>query len=81
MSTSSNWAGTTAHLEHRHLYGMRVCMEASCSGSKANCVEVQVRDRANGSRLEDRTGRVLRFPTAAWRNFADLLKAGERDFS
>ena len=35
----------------------------------ANCVEVTVRDRIMVHDTKDRTGRVLRFTPAAWREF------------
>ena len=57
-------------------------VKSSYSGSEANCVEVAVRDRvAVRERVavrdtKDRTGPVLRFTPAAWRQFAGHIKAG-----
>ena len=51
--------------------------KSSYSGSQANCVEVTVRDRIMVRDTKDRTGRVLRFTPAAWRHFAEQLKASE----
>jgi hypothetical protein len=45
------------------------------SGSQANCVEVAVRDRVVVRDTKERTGPVLRFTPAAWREFADHIKA------
>jgi len=42
---------------------------------KANCVEVTVRDRIMVRDTRDRTGAVLRFTPAAWREFAGHVKA------
>ena len=47
---------------------------SSYSGSQANCVEVTVRDRIMVRDTKDRTGPVLRFTPAAWREFAGHLK-------
>ena len=53
-------------------------VKSSYSGSQANCVEVAVRDRVVVRDTKDRTGTVLRFTPAAWRDFAGRVKAGER---
>jgi hypothetical protein len=50
-------------------------IKSSYSGSEANCVEVAVRDRVAVRDTKDRTGPVLRFTPAAWREFADCVKA------
>ena len=50
-------------------------IKSSYSGSQANCVEVTVRDRILVRDTKDRTGHVLRFTTAAWREFAGHIKA------
>ena len=47
----------------------------SYSGSQANCVEVALRDRVVVRDTKDRTGPVLRFTPAAWREFAGHIKA------
>ena len=49
--------------------------KSSYSGSQANCVEVTVRDRIMVRDTRDRTGPVLRFTPAAWREFAGHIKA------
>ncbi|SRR6266699_5466071 len=54
-------------------------VKSSYSGSEANCVEVAVRDRVIVRDTKDRTGTVLRFTPAAWRDFAGQVKAGERN--
>jgi hypothetical protein len=51
--------------------------KSSYSGSQANCVEVTVRDRIMVRDTKDRTGPVLRFTPAVWRDFAEQLKASE----
>ena len=51
--------------------------KSSYSGSQANCVEVTVRDRIMVRDTKDRTGPVLRFISAAWREFAEQLKEGK----
>jgi hypothetical protein len=51
-------------------------IKSSYSGSEANCVEVTVRDRIMVRDTNDRTGHVLRFTPAAWREFAGHIKAG-----
>jgi hypothetical protein len=53
-------------------------VKSSYSGSEANCVEVAVRDRVVVRDTKDRTGPVLRFSPAAWREFADQVKASVR---
>jgi hypothetical protein len=53
-------------------------VKSSYSGSQANCVEVAVRDRVVVRDTKDRTGPVLRFSPAAWREFADQVKASVR---
>jgi Domain of unknown function (DUF397) len=53
-------------------------VKSSYSGSQANCVEVAVRDRVVVRDTKDRTGPVLRFSPAAWREFADQVKASLR---
>ena len=58
----------------------RAWVKSSYSGSEANCVEVAVRDRVAVRDTMDRTGPVLRFTPAAWREFAGQLKAAERNF-
>jgi hypothetical protein len=50
-------------------------IKSSYSGSEANCVEVTVRDRIMVRDTKDRTGHVLRFTPAAWREFAGYIKA------
>jgi len=52
-------------------------IKSSYSGSQANCVEVTVRDRIMVRDTKDRTGPVLRFTPAAWREFAEQLKVGK----
>lgn len=54
----------------------RTSRKSSYSGSEANCVEVAVRDRVVVRDTKDRTGPVLRFTPAAWREFAGRVKAG-----
>ena len=49
--------------------------KSSYSGSEANCVEVAVRDRVVVRDTKDRSGLVLRFTPAAWREFAGHIKA------
>jgi hypothetical protein len=51
-------------------------IKSSYSGSQANCVEVTVRDRIMVRDTRYRTGPVLRFTPAAWREFAEQLKKG-----
>jgi len=53
-------------------------IKSSYSGSEANGVEVAVRDRVVVRDTKDRTGPVLRFTPAAWREFAGQVKAGVR---
>ena len=53
-------------------------IKSSYSGSEANCVEVTVRDRIMVHDTKCRTGLVLRFTPAAWREFAEQLKAAAR---
>jgi hypothetical protein len=53
-------------------------VKSSYSGSQANCVEVAVRDRVVVRDTKDRTGPILRFSPAAWREFADQVKASVR---
>ena len=55
-------------------------VKSSYSGSQANCVEVAVRDHVVVRDTKDRTGPVLRFTPAAWRDFAGQLKAAERSY-
>jgi Domain of unknown function (DUF397) len=50
-------------------------IKSSYSGSQTNCVEVAVRDRVIVRDTKDRTGPVLRFTPAAWREFAGYIKA------
>ena len=50
-------------------------IKSSYSGSQANCVEVAVRNRVTVRDTKDRTGPVLLFTPAAWREFADHIKA------
>ena len=50
-------------------------VKSSYSGSQANCVEVAVRDHVAVRDTMDRTGPVLRFTPAAWRRFAEHIKA------
>ena len=52
-------------------------IKSSYSGSEANCVEVTVRDHIMVRDTKDRTGPVLRFTSAAWREFAEQLKEGK----
>ena len=52
-------------------------IKSSYSGSQANCVEVAVRERVVVRETKDRTGLVLRFTPAAWRQFAEQLKMGK----
>jgi len=56
-------------------------VKSSYSGSQANCVEVAVGDRVVVRDTKDRTGPVLRFTPAAWREFAGQVKAGEGSFT
>jgi Domain of unknown function (DUF397) len=49
-------------------------VKSSYSGSQANCVEVAVRDSVVVRDTKDRTGPVLRFTLAAWRDFAGQVK-------
>jgi len=51
-------------------------VKSSYSGSQANCVEVAIRDRVVVRDTKDRTGPVLCFTPAAWRDFAGQVKAG-----
>ena len=51
--------------------------KSSYSGSQANCVEVTVRDHIMVRDTRYRTGPVLRFTPAAWREFAEQLKVGK----
>ena len=50
-------------------------IKSSYSGSEANCVEVALRDHVAVRDTKDRTGPVLRFTPAAWREFAGYIKA------
>ncbi len=51
-------------------------VKSSYSGPQANRVEVAVRDRVVVRDTKDRTGPVLRFTLAAWRDFAGPVKVG-----
>ncbi len=53
-------------------------IKSSYSGSQANCVEVAVPDRVIVRDTKDRTGPVLRFTPAAWREFASQMKAADQ---
>jgi len=53
-------------------------VKSSYSGSQANCVEVAVRDRVLVRDTKDSGGPALRFTPAAWRQFADQMKADTR---
>ena len=48
--------------------------KSSYSGSQANCVEVTVGDHIMVRDTKDRTGPVLRFTPAAWREFAGHIQ-------
>ena len=49
--------------------------KSSYSGNGGgNCVEVAVDGRVTVRDSQDRAGTVLRFPSAAWRKFADQVK-------
>jgi hypothetical protein len=50
-------------------------VKSSYSGSQANCIEIAVSDHVVVRDAKDRTGPVLRFTPAAWREFADQVKA------
>lgn len=54
-------------------------VKSSYSGSEANCVEVAVPDGVLVRDTKDRGGPVLRFAPAAWRLFADQVKADIRN--
>jgi hypothetical protein len=53
-------------------------IKPSYSRSQANCVEVAVRDRVVVRDTKDRTGPVLRFTPAAWREFAGHIRRTRR---
>jgi hypothetical protein len=53
-------------------------VKSSYSGSQANCVEIAVRDGVLIRDTKDRGGPALRVAPAAWRRFADRVKADAR---
>lgn len=52
----------------------RTWRTSSFSGSQANCVEVAAIDRVLVRDTKNKSGAVLRFPPAAWRQFAAQVK-------
>jgi hypothetical protein len=52
----------------------RTWRTSSFSGSQANCVGVAVADRVLVHDTKNKSGAVLRFTPAAWRQFADQVK-------
>ena len=52
----------------------RTWRKSSFSGSQANCVEVAAADRVLVRDTENKSGAVLRFTPAAWRQFAAQVK-------
>jgi hypothetical protein len=53
-------------------------VKSSYSGSQANCVEAAVRNGVLVRDTKDRGGPALRFTPAAWRRFADQMRADTR---
>ncbi len=52
----------------------RTWRTSSFSGSQANCVEVAAADRVLVRDTKNKSGAVLRFKPAAWRQFAAQVK-------
>ena len=52
----------------------RTWRTSSFSGSQANCVEVAAADRVLVRDTKNKSGAVLRFTPAAWRQFAAQVK-------